>query len=77
MAGLVPAIHEAPPEMVRLIEKHYVGSTSYPDRAVFSWVAGSKPGHDSESGCRGPTVDALRVRLSLDKIRIRRYTYSY
>jgi hypothetical protein len=48
MAGFVPAIHELPPVISYNIKKHCVRSTYYDDGTTFSWMAGSKPGHDAK-----------------------------
>jgi hypothetical protein len=42
MAGLVPAIHAAPPQISRLAQT-FISSEAYAEAAVFSWMAGSSP----------------------------------
>jgi hypothetical protein len=56
MAGLVTAVHGLAPAMTCVIEKYSARSISHPDRTVFSWMAGSKPGHDGETVGRRPNT---------------------
>ena len=48
MAGLVPAIHAAPRQILSPAQTS-VSSGAYDEAAVFSWMAGVKPGHDGEA----------------------------
>ena len=68
MAGLVPAIHAAPPQISRQTS---VSSEAYDKTAVFSWMAGSSPAMTENGILAAPTPYALRVDNILRKIRNR------
>jgi hypothetical protein len=68
MAGLVPAIHAAPPQIPPA--QTSVGSEAYEETAEFSGMAGSKPGHDGKLNAKPNQADVSEPEIYCGKLEI-------